>query len=139
MAAPATGNVLVKKRAGGRRVYALRFHALGERQYVTLGSDAEGWTREQAEEKLKDELARVRLGIWQPPKPKTVVPDEVVEPTFHEFASAWWEGKKHEVSANTRVDYEWQLTSHLLPYFKDYRLSQITVAEVDRYRRTKVA
>ena len=29
--------------------------------------------------------------------------------------------------------------NHLLPYFAEHRLSQITVAEVDRYRQSKVA
>jgi len=35
----------------------------------------------------------------------------------------------------TRLDYRWQLSHHLLPLFKDHRLSQITIAEVDRYRK----
>jgi integrase len=34
--------------------------------------------------------------------------------------------------------YEWQLTNHLLPYFAEHRLSEITVEEVDRYRDFKV-
>jgi integrase len=40
--------------------------------------------------------------------------------------------------ASTQADYEWQLTHHLLPFFRHHRLSQITVAEVDRYRQSKV-
>ena len=36
------------------------------------------------------------------------------------------------------LDYRWQLTDHLLPFFADHRLSQITVREVDRYRQHKV-
>ena len=39
--------------------------------------------------------------------------------------------------ATTRRDYEWKLSDHLLPFFKSHRLSQITVAEVDRYRAAK--
>lgn len=34
---------------------------------------------------------------------------------------------------------EWALSCHLLPYFARFRLSAITVEEVDRYRRVKVA
>jgi hypothetical protein len=30
------------------------------------------------------------------------------------------------------------LSNHLLPHFKDYRLDEITVQEVDRYRAAKV-
>jgi integrase len=39
---------------------------------------------------------------------------------------------------NTRVDYRWQLSNHLLPFFAGHRLSQITIAEVDRYGAAKV-
>jgi integrase len=36
------------------------------------------------------------------------------------------------------LDYEWQLSCHLLPFFRAHRLSQITVQEVDRYRQIQV-
>ncbi len=39
---------------------------------------------------------------------------------------------------NTALDYRWQLCHHLLPLFHRHRLSQITVAEIDRYRTAKV-
>ncbi len=61
------------------------------------------------------------------------------DPTFHEFASEWFETTKGEWREKTRLDYEWQLTCHLLPFFRDHRLSQITVREIDRYRQGKVA
>jgi integrase len=35
-------------------------------------------------------------------------------------------------------DYQWALTYHLQPFFKDHRLSQITAAEIDRYKLAKV-
>lgn len=137
MAREATGQVLVKQRAYGQ-TYALRFRALGERQYVTLGADADGWTLERAETELANVLADVRRGIWQPAQPEAA-PERSADPTFREFASEWWAGKRDDVSANTQVDYEWQLSSHLLPFFARHRLSQITVEEVDRYRKAKVA
>ena len=46
---------------------------------------------------------------------------------------------QHEgLRENTLLDYEWQLTKHLLPYFAEHSLSEITIAEVDRYRQLKV-
>jgi integrase len=42
------------------------------------------------------------------------------------------------LARNTLLDYEWQLTQHLLPFFARHALSEITIAEVDRYRRLKV-
>jgi integrase len=39
----------------------------------------------------------------------------------------------------TIEDYGWALTQHLLPWFKDYRLAEITAIEVDRYKVAKAA
>lgn len=82
---------------------------------------------------------RCRRGIWQPPKPQTTPVRESSDPTFHEFASEWFEGRKDSWRRATRLDYEWQLSKHLLPFFKGHRLSQITVQEVDRFRTVKTA
>src|SRR5437763_13342608 len=69
-----------------------RFRALGRRQYVALGSEAEGWTKAKAEEQLRRELMRVELDIWQPPKPAPAPagPEQQADPTFHKFASEWF-------------------------------------------------
>jgi integrase len=118
-------------------VYALRFNANGQRQYVTLGSSKEGWTQAKAQAALQDELAKVQLGTWTPPEPEPA-PAIERDPTFHEFSSDWFEANEGEWRERTREDYGWALTHHLLPFFKRHRLSQITIAEVDRYRAAKV-
>ena len=82
-------------------------------------------------------LADVRRGRWQPPRAEPA-PEPVKDPRFHEFASQWFEANKGAWRPNTEIDYGWQLSNHLLPFFKDYRLSQITIAEVDRYRAAKL-
>ncbi len=135
MARKPTGEVFERRR-GATVIYALRFRAYGRRRYLTLGTKAEGWTRARAEDELQNVLADVRRGIWQPPRPAAADPSE---PTFHEFASEWFEAIKHEgLRESTLLDYEWQLTKHLLPYFAEHALSEITIAEVDRYRQLKV-
>ena len=58
-------------------------------------------------------------------------------PTFHEFASEWFAAKRPELRERTADDYQWALSSHLLPHFARFRLSEITVEEVDRYKRAK--
>jgi integrase len=134
MARKATGQVIAPD--GNRRSWAIRFRAYGKRRFVTLGRPEDGWTRERAEAELRHVLADVERGIWRPHEPEPVeAPQEV--PTFHEFASEWFAGRESSLRERTRVDYRWRLTAHLLPYFADYRLDAITVAEVDRYRRTK--
>src|SRR5450755_1456100 len=82
---------------------------------------------------LQNVLADVRRGVWRAPHPEPA-PPPVADPTFHEFASEWWAAKRDELSRKTQIDYEWQLSNHLLPFFARHRLTQITVAEVDRYR-----
>ena len=132
------GGVLVRRRRRGT-YYAIRFRALGKRRYVTLGSSKDGWDRRRAEEELQNVLADVRRGIWVPPRrepPPTHEPQS--EPTFHEFASQWFESHAPEWRESTRLDYRWQLELHLLPFFARHRLSEITVEEVDRFRAEKV-
>jgi integrase len=119
--------------------FAIRFVAGGARRYQTLGTEAQGWTRARAQTELQNVLADVRRGVWQPPKPKQEpVRDVDQDPTFHAFASEWFDGHKGEWRDGTRADYLYQLKEHLLPFFKGHRLSQITIAEVDRYRAQKV-
>jgi integrase len=136
MARPATGQVVCDTRRVSP-VFALRFRAYGRREYVTLGGTADGWTQERAEAELQNVLADVRRGIWRAPHPEPA-PVAPVDPSFHEFASQWFEANEGAWRPKTRVDYGWQLTNHLLPFFRGHRLSQITIAEVDRYRSAKV-
>jgi len=83
-------------------------------------------------------MADVRRGIWQPPRQQPAEPcTRVQSPTFHEFSSEWYEGKALDLAENTRLDYLNTLSNHLVPFFARHTLAQITVEEVDRYRRSK--
>jgi integrase len=136
MPRPATGSIREKRTARGT-VFAIRFRASGRQRYVTLGTAEQGWTRARAEEELANVLADVRRGIWQEPKPKAV-PEATVEPTFHEFASEWLWSRTPELKPATVQAYRNELSGHLLPFFAQHLVSQITVAEVDRYREFKL-
>ncbi len=136
MARKATGQVVVKETQRGQ-VFALRFRAYGERRYLTLGTAGEGWTLERAEDELRYVMAQVEHGDWRPPVAPPVV-DLPTDPGFHEFASEWFAAKQDEIRPNTVGSYRNDLTHHLLPFFARHSLSQITVAEVDRYRNAKV-
>ena len=135
MAPRASGEVLPPD--GRRRSFSLRFRAFGKRQVIKLGRPEDGWTMQMAERELAVVLRDVDLGTWRPPRPDPA-PVTEVDPTFHEFASDWYATKELEVEPNTANHYRNDLTNHLLPFFKDHHLSQITVAEVDRYRQSKV-
>jgi integrase len=135
MARPATGNVV--KPTVRQPSFGLRFNAYGKRRYLNLGRPEDGWTLAMAKRELAVVLRDVDLGTWRPPQPDPA-PAKDVDPTFHEFASDWFATKRLEIEPNTTNSYANDLTNHLLPFFKDHQLSQITVAEVDRYRQSKV-
>jgi integrase len=135
MARRATGAV-VRSKSGA---YALRFTAYGERRYVTLGTEAEGWTPDRAEAELQNVQADVRRGRWTPPSPNVALaPEPTDDPTFHTFASEWFAMRESELRGSTVEAIRWRLSYVLLPHFKNHRLSEITVAEVDRYRTAQV-
>src|SRR5215207_8029690 len=102
----------------------------GQRRYVTLGTSEEGWSRQKAEAELRHVLTDVDRGIWKPHRPDPApMPAEV--PTFHKFASEWLAGRAGEIRPATVDDYTRGLSNHLLPFFKDHKLTEITAAEVD--------
>ena len=89
-----------------------------------------------AEVELQNVLADVRRGIWIPPTPNPL-PAVEIDPTFWQFASEWFEATRANWSENTMKDYRWQL-DHLLPFFHAHKLSEISVAEVDRFTQAKL-
>jgi integrase len=143
MPRPATGQVVVDERRRSP-TFGLRFRAYGRREYVSLGTDEDGWTRAKAQTELQNVLADVRRGIWRPPVLEAAqVPREV--PTFHVFASEWFERQKAEggrrgkgLAPKSREDLQWRLSNHLLPVFASQRLDRITVEDVDPFRLGKV-
>jgi len=144
---PTPGESLMARRLTGRAIrtstrrgpgWALRFTAYGERRYVTLGDEADGWTESKARAELDATLALVRVGRWQPDEPVAPPPAPVEDPTFHAFASEWLASVERDLRPNTILDYRWRLTHHLLPFFARHTLRQIDVREVDRYRDHKL-
>jgi hypothetical protein len=121
----ATGQIITTPNEHGTS-YAVRFTAFGKRRFQTIGHSADGMTRADAERELQHIMADVQRGLWQPPAPNRDVEPPSEEANFHEFASEWWEAKRPELAENTQKAYLWHLRDHLLPFFKDHRLSEIT-------------
>jgi integrase len=137
MAGKASGQVLERTWKSGRG-YALRFMAYGERRYLTLGLEAEGWDRRRAEEELQNVLADVRRGIWEPPRRGRRRREEAGEaPLFGPFAREIVAAREGQVSENTLRSDEWAL-GHLMPCFADWPLPAIDAEAVDAYRNLKV-
>jgi integrase len=134
MGRPATGSII--KPTDKQPSFGLRFRAYGNREYLTLGRPEDGWTLLRAERELAAVLRDVELGVWKPSRRQ---PQPQQDPRFLEFASDWFALKRFELAPNTAHSYRNDLTKHLLPFFAEHRLSEITVAEVDRYRQEKVS
>jgi integrase len=135
MSRKATGTILEPTK--GRASWALRFTAYGKRRFVNLGTPSEGWSRAKAEEELAFILAKVKRGEWQPDDRPTI-PEQSEEETFHEFSSSWLKRKEQEVKPRTAEGYRTALELHILPFFADYRLSEITRRDVDRFTEAKL-
>ena len=141
MASRPKGEVKVREWKSGRG-YALRFWAYGERQYVTLGYERDGWDRARAEEELQNVLADVRRGLWVPERKKGKTrggaenrPSEV--PPFGEFAAGLVDEREGQVAEKTTKHERWAL-GHLMRFFGDWPLVEIDVEAVDEYRASKV-
>lgn len=137
-----TEGQVIKRRWKAGAGYALRFNAYKQRQYVTLGLAADGWTHKRAETELANILADVRRGTWIPPdrNNRTTKPGEQTpagQLTFHAFASNWHADREGEVAERTHEYEQWTL-SHLLPYFANWPLRDINIEAVDDYRRYKI-
>jgi integrase len=133
MPRPATGSVRSRVR-NGRAQLTLRFSAYGQRYEIPAGTDDE--TRAHA--RLDEILDQIKRGIWQPPRPVKPAPPRAAEPTLGEFADQWFQGIAPTLSARGREDYLWALNKHLLPFFTEKLLSEITVQTVDEYRQSKL-
>lgn len=137
MARRPEGQVLERHWKSGRG-YALRFRAYGERQYLTLGLETEGWDRRRAEEELANVMADVRRGIWTPPARRarrggTAEEAAGAMPTFGSFARSLMAARKAEMS-EANYAYKENALAHLLPYFGEWPLHEIDIQAVDAFR-----
>jgi integrase len=65
-------------------------------------------------------------------------------PTFHEYASKWLEHKKagllgdRPIGTNTEADYRSRLANHILPFFGEYRVNEITTGDCLEFKAHKL-
>ena len=128
------GEVVTYTRANGLVTYSLRVPFEDRRIRVRLGDETDGWTRARATIELRNVMARIEAGVWEPP-----ADDPPPQPsTFHEFASRWLARREHELKPNTLADYRWRLTRHLLPFFAQREIVEINADLLDRYKEMKL-
>jgi integrase len=116
--------------------FALRIWWQGERFWVPLGLEADGWNDYRARLELENIVREIAAGVWRPPKRPLDASDR--DPTFHEFATFWLEEKEADLERSTYEDYRNLLTKHLLPAFHDKRLSEIDYEAIKAYRTARL-
>ena len=123
-----TGTVVKRwRKRDGQYSYGLRVRAYGERFWVPLGTEREGWNERRAADRRDEIAALVRRGAWTPPDAFELDPREK-NPGFHEFATDWLARFRRGKRETTAAKVEYLLTHHALPFLKDYRLDEIDYA-----------
>lgn len=102
-----------------------------------MGSSTDGWTGAAAQVELQNVLADVRRGIWVAPTP-VVLPDPGRHWTFHEWATKFLNDRRSRLSTRGVESWEWALTNHLLPHFKDFLLVDISKLAIHEYKVAKI-
>ena len=142
MARRLSGSIDPHRCKDGSVSYRARVTAYGRAEKVTLGNSKHGWNEVRAELELEKIVQQIERGTWVPsrmrPKADRLADAMAalgveVDEQFRTFANTWWEAKRLTLDAKTVVDYAWRL-SYLHPFFDRYRLGEITVRVVDRFR-----
>ena len=54
-------------------------------------------------------------------------------PLMAEYAWLWYETSKKKLCSRTRITYQWLITKHIEPFFKDLRVSDVNVSVMQRF------
>ena len=128
-----TGSIVKRyRKRDGQYTYALRMRADGEKHWVPLGTEREGWNDVRAADRRDEIAALIRRGTWRPPDTFELDPREK-DPGFHEFASDWRKRFRRTVDASTADTAEYMLSHHLLPFLHTYHLSEIDYSVLSAY------
>jgi integrase len=129
----AVGSIVKRYRRRDRQhTYGLRIRAYGERYWVPLGTEREGWNDVRAVDRRDEIAALVRRGAWRPPGTFELDPREK-DPGFHEFSSDWLKRYRRIVKPRTAELAEYLLSYHVLPFLHEYRLTEIDYAVLSAF------
>jgi hypothetical protein len=123
-----TGTVVKRwRKRDGQWIYGLRVRAYGERFWVALGTEREGWNERRAADRRDEIAALIRRGAWTPPDAFELDPRKK-NLGFHEFATDWLTRLRRGKRETTAAKVEYLLTHQALPFLRNYRLDEIDYA-----------
>lgn len=133
-----TGAVVKRYRKRDRQhVYGLQMRAYGERYWIPLGTEREGWNDVRASDRRDEIASLIKRGAWRPPNTFALDPRDR-NPGFHEFATDWLKRYRRTVGQATAETAEYMLSNHLLPYLHEYRIKEIDYAVLAAYVEHKL-
>jgi integrase len=116
-----------------------RVRAYGRRYRIDFGTNHEGWSVERARVELDRILQQIERGTWEPPSRDDSASAALdAAETIHVTASRWWQRRKAELAANTRLDYRWRL-DHVLRHLARETTAELDAHRVDTFRGELVA
>jgi len=134
----AIGSIVKRYRKRDRQyTYGLRVRAYGDRYWIPLGTEREGWNDVRAADRRDEIAALISRGAWRPPNTFELDPREK-NPGFHEFASDWLKRHRRTVDESTADKVEYLLSHHLLPFLHTYRVDEIDYAVLSAYIAKKL-
>jgi integrase len=134
----AVGAIIKRYRKRDRQyAYGLRIRAYGERFWVPLGTERQGWNDVRAADTRNELAALVRRGVWRPPNNFVLDPREK-DPGFHEFASDWLKRYRRTVKPRSAETAQNLLSRHALPFLHPYTLKEIDYALLSTYVSQKL-
>ncbi len=134
----AVGAIVKRYRKRDRQfTYGLRIRAYGERFWVPLGTEREGWNDLRAADRRDEIASLVRRGAWRPPDTFELDPREK-NPGFHEFSSDWLRRYRRIVKPRTAELAEYLLSRQVLPFLHEYRLKEIDYAVLSAFVAQKL-
>jgi len=122
--------IIFRREPSGDGVYSVNIMVDRRRIHRVIGRESEGVTRQQAEEFIaaaRTDARHERLNL--PEGRKTPL-------GFREAALRYVERLKQEDGKNIRAKSR-QLNQHLVPFFGDRPVSQITSFEIERYKKSR--
>ena len=134
----ATGSIVKRFRKRDRQyTWGVRVRAYGQRHWIPLGTEREGWNDVRATDRRDEIIALVRRGVWRPPNAFELDPRER-NPGFHEFSSDWLGRYRRTVKPRTSELAEYLLSHHVLPFLHEYRLAEIDYAVLSTFVSRKL-
>jgi integrase len=122
--------------------YGAKVRAYGRYEWVTFGTNDQGWNRIRAELETERITQHIERGTWVPPRlepPEDRLEQAMsalgvrVDESFRVFAKRWWRSKQLGLDEDTINGYEWRL-GYLQRFFGRFRLGEISPELIDRFR-----